>query len=396
MSSSTHHAHSAAASTVVPAVNSTVSPAIVPTVAPAASAATDAPSAAPALPQSFTIGDAAGLAVTVTDYGARLMAVTVPGRGGRATNVLLGRPTAADYLTDDCYLGAIIGRNANRIADATCVIDGAVCHPVANEGTNNVHSGPNGYDRRLWAVADRSERSLTLVLHSPDGDQGFPGAMDVRVRYEVDNMTLRCDIDAECTRSTIANMTSHAYWNLAGESSGDILDQILTIPTDRYCPTDERFIPLACEPVDGTPMDFRAPKRIGDAMRAGFEAGDAQLAAARGYNHAFVFEDAHGQLPHATSLNPRTGLRTVAVAASERTGIRMTVLSNAPSVLLYSAGFLDGVPGTGGRTYCPAAGYALEPGFVPNAVNNASERSPLLPAGSHYHLAIRWRFDAVG
>lgn len=365
-----------------------------------------------------------GISASVTDYGARLMAVIVPNRDGNPTNVLLGLPTVDDYAADDCYLGAIIGRNANRIARARCVIGGRTYRLAVNEGTNSSHSGPDGYEHRRWTVTEHGRDSVTLALTSPDGDQGFPGTMDIQAHYSVAGNALDLTIDADCDRTTIANMTNHAYWNLSGEDSGDMLDQELQIFTDRFCPTDERFIPLPHAPVEGTAMDFRAPRVIGEALRSGLDAGDEQILAARGYNHAFVFEDATGQLPGATVLEPgrpdgsepnesthqdapdvsgtssspskpanSNGMRKLASAYSPRTGIRMTQYANAPAVLFYSAGFMEDVPGTSGRTYGPSAGYALEPGFVPNAINDPSELSPELPAGRHYQLRIRWEFE---
>ncbi|WP_109056793.1 aldose epimerase family protein [Bifidobacterium callitrichidarum] len=365
-----------------------------------------------------------GISTSVTDYGARLMAVIVPDRDGNPTNVLLGLPTVDDYAADDCYLGAIIGRNANRIARARCVIGGETHRLAANEDTNSSHSGPDGYEHRRWTVIEHGRGSVTLALTSPDGDQGFPGTMDIQARYGVAGNALDLVIDADCDRTTIANMTNHAYWNLSGEGSGDMLDQELQIFTDRFCPTNERFIPLPHAPVEGTAMDFRAPRVIGEALRSGLDTGDEQILAARGYNHAFVFEDAAGQLPGAATLelsrldgskpdgpghpdapdasgasgSPRepansNGMRKLASAYSPRTGIRMTQYANAPAVLFYSAGFMENVLGTSGHTYGPSAGYALEPGFVPNSINDPSELSPELPAGQHYQLHIRWEFE---
>lgn len=328
----------------------------------------------------------------MTDYGARLMAVSVPDRTGTPTNVLLGLADSEDYRNDDCCFGAIIGRNANRVADARCNIAGAPYRLTPNEGSNNLHSGPDGYEHRRWTIIGREPDRITYGLISPDGDQGFPGPMTIQACYRVHETSLDLTIDADCPRTTIANMTSHAYWNLSGEGNGDILNHQLQVFTDQFCPTDAGFIPLAHSTVAGTAMDFRRSRIIGDALSFGQTAHDSQIIDAHGYNHAFVFDDADGHLAGASTISPETGLRRLASVYSPDTGIRMQQYSNAPSVLLYSAGFMNGITGTGGQTYGPSSGFALEPGFVPNAINDASEASPELSAGQHYRLRIRWEF----
>ncbi|RSX50395.1 galactose mutarotase [Bifidobacterium goeldii] len=351
-------------------------------------------SSSPTAPPSvFNIASSSGIAVRITDYGARLMRVIVPDRHGTPTNVLLGMPTALDYLHDDVCLGAIIGRNANRIANAHCTINGVTYTLSANDGSNNSHSGPRGFEHRRWQVVEAASNAVTLTLDSPEGDQGFPGHMSVQAHYAIVGNTLSLTIDADCNTPTIANMTNHSYWNLDGEDSGDMLDQTLTIPTPWFCPISNDSIPLHTDSVAGTAMDFRKPRCIGEALRCGRNVHDPQIERARGYNHAFVFEDAHGVLEGAAPADPITGMRTVAVAASERTGITMTQRANTPAVLFYSAGYMDGVGGASGHVYHPYAGFALEAGFVPNSINDDSQISSELPAGQHYRLCIAWQFD---
>ena len=302
----------------------------------------------------------------VIEYGARLMSVRVTDRRNRPVNVLLGLPKPEDYQVDNAFLGAIIGRNANRIAGAKCCIKGVEYRLAANERSNNTHSGPDGFDRRIWRVTAQSRDHVTLTLHSPHGDQGFPGTMHIQATYRVGPGTLDLLVEAECDHTTVANMTSHVYWNLAGESHSDVLGHELMIPTGEFHPTDGDFIPLPHVPVHGTAMDFHTPRPIGEAMRLGFAQGDQQLSLAHGYNHAFVFKDAAGEVDGAAKADSVTGMRPVAVLSCPDTGLRMTEYANVPAVLAYSAGFLEGIVGSGGVTYGSASGIALEPGFVPN------------------------------
>ncbi|NEG97062.1 galactose-1-epimerase [Bifidobacterium sp. SMB2] len=331
--------------------------------------------------RTVTITGPGGMTARLTNHGARLMSLTVPDRDGHPTDVVLGKDDPHEYVADDTLMGAIVGRNANRIQGARFAIAGREYRLAANEGTNSNHSQPNGYEHRNWTVAAADESSVEFALDSPDMDQGFPGRFRVTARYELISGGLALGIRGMSDSTTVANLTTHTYWNLNGEDGGDVLGHRLRIPAERYHPTDERFVPLPqpAASVDGTPMDFRDTAVIGERLHDGERHGDRQTALARGYNHAFPTEG--------------TGLRLMAEATGERSGIRMAMYADAPTVLLYTAGFLDDVPGKQGHRYGPSAGLCLEPGFVPNAVNRTDCTRPVLPAGTEYRLDVLYRFE---
>lgn len=345
--------------------------------------------------RAVTIAGPNGMTARLTNHGARLMSLTMPDGNGRPANVVLGKDDPHGYVTDDTLMGAIVGRNANRIQDARFTLDGREYRLTANEGSNSNHSQPNGYEHRNWTIAEIGDSFVRFGLDSPDMDQGFPGRFRVSVRYALVEQGLMLTVRGICDMTTVANLTTHTYWNLNGEGSGDVLDHRLRIPADRFYSTDEQFIPLVgpAGRVDGTPMDFRRSVGIGERLRIGAARGDRQLAIARGYNHAFpIGEVADGDAQSAIVAG-RTRLKLMAEAVGERSGIRMAMYADAPAVLLYTAGFLDDVPGKNGHRYGPSAGLCLEPGFVPNAINRTDCERPVLPAGQEYQLTVLYRFS---
>ncbi|PWG59332.1 aldose epimerase family protein [Bifidobacterium catulorum] len=338
--------------------------------------------------QTVSITGPDGMTARLTNHGARLMSLTIPDRNGRMTDVVLGKDDPHDYLADDTLMGAIVGRNANRIRGARFAINGCEYHLAATEGGNNNHSQPNGYEHRNWTVRDVSESCVEFALASPDMDQGFPGRFRVHVRYVLTGRGLRLTVRGVVDKTTVANLTTHTYWNLDGEGNGDILTHRLRIPATRFYPTDEQFIPLSgpAQPVTGTAMDFRDSKTIEFTMKSELPAHGSQLAIARGYNHAFPIDGYDAALPEC---------RLMAQVQGAHSGIRMSVYANTPTVLLYTAGFLDGIDGKHGHRYGPASGLCLEPGFVPDAMNRTDCPRPLLQAGDRYRLDIIYRFAVI-
>ncbi|NMM94424.1 aldose epimerase family protein [Bifidobacterium oedipodis] len=347
------------------------------------------------------------LSATIIEYGARLTSLTVPNADGQPTNVVLGLPSLDAYLADDVCMGAVMGRNTSRISGARCAIDGREYQLADNDNGNNAHSGPHGFERTLWTIDDGSfdGSSVTLRFISPDMSQGFPGTLNTRVTYTLTDDALEIRFDAISDQDTLCNLTSHTYWNLNGatrqSSIADITNQpvdamnhMLHIAADRYFPTDEAFLPYDAAPVDSTPFDFRQGRRLRDAIDA--SPHNRQIAIGRGYNHAFDFANTYNDA-HDNTHDSDLPLAPMATLTGERSGITMTLSCDAPALVVYSAGWFDHIVGRDQQVYGPGAGIALEPGFVPNAINNThggTTPSPLLKAGEHYRMTIRYTFQS--
>lgn len=328
----------------------------------------------------FTLGNGSGIEALITDYGARLVSLRAPDRRGILTDIVLGCSSVTDYEHDRCCLGAIIGRNANRIEGARFRLDGEEYTLAANDGANNNHSGPDGYESRLWEVREATDHSVTLRMDSPDGDQGMPGHLLLDVTYELtedDGLVIR--FQGVSDRDTLLNPTNHAYFNLDGapanrKALASIGLQWLRIAAASYYPMkDAGAVPTGERlPVAGTPMDFRFGKRIGRDKSAGFE----QLVLGRGYNHSYALDK-----------SPRA-MGPVASAWSDATGIRLDVRSDLPVVQFYTADYLEGTVGRHGNAYRPCDGFALECQFAPNAINRPGELQPILAAGESFTATI--------
>ena len=313
------------------------------------------------------------ITASVTDYGATLVSLLVPDAAGHVADVVLGCDDAAGYANGTCFLGCVVGRNANRIGGAAFPLNGRTIRVPANEGRNNLHSGPDCYHLRLWEAIAHTADSVTFRLDSPHGDQGFPGNATVHVTYtlEADN-SLLIAYDGICDRDTVFNLTNHSYFNLAGqEKTGAAMAQELTLPARFFTPADAESIPTGeCRSVEGTPMDFRTPKAIGRDIEADYEPLHLQ----GGYDHNFeVFCN-----PCATLRDPGSG-RT------------MTVSTDCPGIQFYAGNFLKD-HGKGGIYYGKRSGVALETQFFPDSVNHPEWVQPFTPAGTPYHSETRYKF----
>lgn len=265
---------------------------------------------------AFTLDNGRGMRLRVLDYGAIVAGLTLPTPNGDGVNVVLGYPRLEDYLNDPCYLGVIAGRYANRIAGASFVLDGQRHALAANDGAHCLHGGPAGFGKRLWraSVAETQEgAALDLYLMSADGEMGFPGALEVLVRYTLGvDMSWRIDYEARCDQPTVVNLTSHAYFDLTG--TGAALTQVLSVGAGRYIEVDGSGIPLAQRAVAGTDFDFRQPRLIGKA---------------RDFDHCWLL-DAH-----------RDGRPQVAARLRDpASGRSMELLTTEPAVQFYSGGSL--------------------------------------------------------
>ncbi|TQM62036.1 aldose epimerase family protein [Humibacillus xanthopallidus] len=317
---------------------------------------------------------AEGIFLEVLTAGAAVRRLEVPGADGRPVGVVLGHADTRTYVTAGGYLGATIGRFGNRIAGASFELGGTTHRLTANEGTTTLHGGVDGFDHRPWSVVDQSATSVRFGLHSPDGDQGFPGALDVTVTYAVAPGEVRIDYTATTDRETLVNLTNHSYFNLDGEGSGPVDDHELTLSSGRFTPTDTLLIPTGeRRAVDGTPFDFRAPRRIGEALAH----RDEQLDHGQGLDHNFVVDG--------------EGLRHVATLRG-RSGRTLDIESDQPGVQVYTGAHFDGtVIGTSGTAYGPRSGIALETQGFPDAPHHADFPSTVLEAGETLRSTTVWR-----
>jgi aldose 1-epimerase len=326
--------------------------------------------------ERFTLANRQGLRVELLSYGGILRAIWAPDRHGELANVTLGFADFAGYLKNEPFFGCIAGRYANRIANGRFAIDGETYQLATNDGQNHLHGGVRGFDKRVWDAEEAREgdaAGVRLTRVSPDGEEGYPGTLNVAVTYLLDDENrLRIDYRAETDRPTIVNLTNHTYWNLAGEGSGTIENHALWLAASRYTPVDAALTPTGeLAPVAGTPFDFTTPAPIGARIRE----GHPQLLMGRGYDHNVVLDRAPGDasLMEAARLHdPKSG-RTLAVWTTE------------PGVQFYSGGFLDGTfAGTSGRAYRQGDGIALETQHFPDSPNQPGFPSTVLRPGEVY------------
>ncbi|MGA8154828.1 MAG: aldose epimerase family protein [Rhodoplanes sp.] len=330
----------------------------------------------------YTLGSEAGLRAQVITYGGAIVSLEMPDRRGVRDNVVLALPSLGDYLAQKSYLGALIGRFANRIAGASFVLDGSEHRLSTNDGGNCLHGGRIGFNKAVWRVVDAAEKPeprLVLRHHSPDGDQGFPGAVTVEATYTVcGDDTLRISYRAEADRPTVVNFTNHTYFNLAGAGSADILEHELMIAADRFTPIDAHLIPTGqTRPVADTPFDFREPCLIG--ARIGER--DEQLAAATGYDHNYV-------LRPSASDEPQFAAR----AREPRTGRVLEVHTTEPGLQFYSGNHLDGtLRSPTGKIYRRHAGFCLEAQHFPDSPNQPAFPCTVLRPGERFESTTEYR-----
>jgi aldose 1-epimerase len=337
--------------------------------------------------EAVVLTNAAGVSARIISLGAILQSLVTPDRNGQVDEITLGYDTAAEYLAKPNYFGASIGRYANRIKGGRFTLDGREHALPANDGANHLHGGPAGFDKQVWritAVRSGPEASVTLAYRSPDGEAGYPGALEATVTYSLNERNeLKIAYGATTDRPTVVNLTNHAFFNLAGERAAtDILDQRLTLHATRYTPVDETLIPTGeLRPVAGSPFDFRTPAAIGARIRDG---GDAQMRLGRGYDHNFVIDGQAGELRPAARLED---------AASGR---RMDLLVTAPGLQVYSGNFLDGTTvGRGGRVYRQSDGLCLEPQVFPDSPNQPAFPTARLDPGQTYANVMVLRFSTM-
>ena len=339
----------------------------------------------------YTLKGLGGLTLEVTDFGGRVVRCWAPDKNGKLADVTLGWNTVGEYEQNGFSMGTLIGRYGNRIRDGKFTLDGKEIQLPVNEVKPvprhcNLHGGPDGWDTKVWKV-ERAERDcLVLTLVSPDGDMGFPGTVTCTVTYKVlPNNTWTIDYEATTDKPTVLNLTHHTYWNMAGEASGNVLDQELQVFADKWTKTDDGLIPVKDEPVAGTGFDFRALRKIGakaDWMKAqpGLKCTD------NWYDHNFVLRGKVGELkPAATMRDPKSGRK-------------LEIWTTEPCMQMYGAQNMTPEKGlkakAAGKTYGQFQGVALETQHYPDSPNHPEFPSTVLRPGETFKSHTEYRFTA--
>jgi len=336
--------------------------------------------------ERFTLTSPGGVTIGVLSFGGVIQSILAPDRQGALADVTLGYDTLEEYGRDKSYLGALVGRYANRIREGRFTLDGREYTLARNAGGNHLHGGARGFNKAVWAVEpfeDRGDIGLTLELVSPDGDEGYPGTLRARVSYRLTrDGELVIDFIATTDKATPVNLTQHAYFNLAGSGSGDILGHSLELNASRFTPVDATLVPTGeLRSVRGTPFDFSTAETIG----ARIGADDEQLRLAGGYDHNFVLDRASDvELALAARLTEPVSGRGVDIHTTE------------PGIQFYTGNFLDGtVMGKGGVPHRYRSGLALETQHFPNSPNEPSFPATILQPGAEhrsrtvYHFVVR-------
>ena len=321
-----------------------------------------------------------GMEAAITNYGGTVVSLMVPDRNGKRDDVVLGYDTLDGYATGKAYIGATVGRYANRIAHATFTLDGITYKLAKNDGDNHLHGG---FNKRVWTARDVSSnagQALELTYLSKDEEEGFPGNLPVKVVYTLtDKNELKIDYSATTDKDTVLNLTNHAYFNLAGQGNGDILQQQIMIKADRFTPIDAVSIPTGeLRSVKGTPFDFTTAMAIG----ARIDQDDQQLKMGNGYDHNWVLN------------NEKAGsLFLAAQAYDPHSGRVLEVLTTQPGIQLYTGNFLDGIHGKDGKVYNRRYAFCLETQHFPDSPNHPNFPTAELKPGQHFESTTVYKFS---
>jgi len=331
----------------------------------------------------YTLSNANGMQAGIITYGGTVVSLTAPDRTGKFGDIVLGLDDVPSYQKGTAFFGALIGRYGNRIGKAQFKLDGATYKLSANDNGNTLHGGADGFDKKIWSAVPGNSadgQTLELTYVSKDGEMGFPGTLTAKVTYTLtkDN-SLKIDYTATTDKTTVANLTNHSYFNLAGAGEGDILSHEVMINADRFTPVDDKLIPTGeLKPVAGTPFDFTKPTAIG----ARIEADDQQIKYGKGYDHNWV-------------LNKGTGGMTKAAEVTEsKTGRVMEVFTTEPGLQFYTGNFLDGSLKGKGKTYNRRNGFCMETQHYPDSPNKPDFPSTTLKPGETYKTTTMYKFSA--
>ena len=333
----------------------------------------------------YTLTNAKGMQVSISDYGGLITSLLVPDRDGKLTDVVLGFETVDEYIKDSPYFGVVVGRYGNRIEKGKFTLDGKEYKLATNDNDiNHLHGGLKGFDKVVWKAKPfetENGPALELTYRSVDGEEGYPGNLDVKITYMLGNdNTLAVNYEATTDKATPINLTQHSYFNLAGQGNGDILKHEVMLNADGFTPVDETLIPTGeIKPVEGTPFDFRKPTAIGARVD---DTSDQQIKFGGGYDHNFV-------------LN-KEGTKDATLAArvtEPTTGRMMEVYTTEPGVQFYVGNFLDGsLTGKGGKVYQKRYGFCLETQHYPDSPNQPNFPSTILKPGEKYDTTTVFKF----
>lgn len=334
----------------------------------------------------YQLCNANGVKVAVTNFGASVQAIIVPGKNGEFDDIALGYDSLQGYLDDPFYMGAIVGRYANRIAGGLVRFDGQEYQLTVKEGGFHHHGGKVGFNKKVWQSTpfiEGSNQGVKLEYLSPDGEEGFPGNLAVTVIYTLnDKDQLEVDFMAETDKTTVLNLTQHSYFNLAGHNAGSILNHNLMLPLNAYLPVNEMQVPngrLAL--VEGTPFDFRESTAIG----ARIDSNDEQLKLSNGYDHSWVIK-----------TNNSSSLKLAATITEHGSGRLMNVYTTEPAIHLYTGNFLDGsFTGKSGANYSKRTGFCLETQHYPDSPNHPHFPDTVLRPGEVFTSKTIFEFGVA-
>jgi len=329
----------------------------------------------------YTLRNKNGIEARITPYGGTVVSLKTPDRRGRMADIVLGYDNPAGYENDQSYFGALIGRYANRIAGGRFFLEGAEYKLARNNGANHLHGGVRGFNKVLWQARESRRPdgvALELSYRSRDGEEGYPGNLNVNAVYILtDADELRIEYSASTDKTTVVNLTHHSYFNLAGAGSGNVLDHELKINADRFIPVDTTLIPTGeLKSVDGTSFDFRSATKIGSRI----DQADEQLRVGKGYDHSYVLNKKGSELSLAAEAYEPGSERTVQLWTTE------------PAIQFYSGNFLDGVKGKNNSIYNIRDGFCLEAQHFPDSPNHPAFPSTVLKPGEQYKQTTVYRF----
>ncbi len=333
----------------------------------------------------FTLYNKNGIKVKITNLGGIIISIFTPDKNGNYEDVVLGYDKLKDYLGDDLYFGAIIGRHANRIENACFEINGVEYHVVKNDGNNHIHGGIKGFDKVVWnadIVSENNQECLKLTYLSKDGEENYPGNLNVTVIYSLtDDNALKIDYHAVSDKDTVINLTNHSYFNLTGHDAGDILKHNIKIYADKFTPINEECIPTGeIIEVFNTPMNFTSMKPIGQEINS----NDPQIVNGEGYDHNFVLNESGDNL------------KLAAEVYDPASGRFMEVYTTKPGIQLYTGNHIKGNhEGKGNVQYTRRCGFCLETQYFPNSLKHKHFPSPIFRAGEEYIHTTVYKFSVL-